>query len=69
MPAFNTLTESELGELGECLTQPMLERILHMRYALDQAENILRAVAHTLTVHGHIDHDTHLHERVTEAVS
>lgn len=35
----------------------------------EKLREILRAIDHTLTVHGHIDRHTLLHERITAALS
>ena len=69
MAEYLPLTESELGEIGECLTPPMLKRVLEITLELGRLQAILMAVDYTLSVHGQIDCDTPLHERVSEAVS
>lgn len=36
--------------------------------AIERLRSVLGAIDHTLTAHGHMDADTPLHERITEAL-
>jgi hypothetical protein len=68
-------TDKDLREENEDLSRrlslavALLERAASIHAKLLDAEDILRAVDHTLTVHGKVDAETPLHKRIAGAIS